>query len=58
MVVKIQVEVFLVVALCNVVVGYKHFGEPCCPEDGRQPGPLKHWCPTATLHSVTTQTLT
>jgi hypothetical protein len=28
--VKIQVEAFWVVTLCNVVVGYKRFGGPCC----------------------------
>jgi len=30
MVVKIQVKVFWVVMLCSVVVGYQHFGGPCC----------------------------
>jgi hypothetical protein len=30
MVVKIQVEMFWAVTLCNVVVGCPHFGERCC----------------------------
>jgi len=30
MVVKIQVEVLGVVMLFSIVVGYQHFGEPCC----------------------------
>jgi hypothetical protein len=30
MAVKVQVEVFCVVTLCSVVVGYKSFGGPCC----------------------------
>jgi len=25
-----QVEVFCVVTPCSVVVGYRHFGWPCC----------------------------
>jgi hypothetical protein len=29
-VMKVQVEAFRVVMLCNVVVRYKHFGGPCC----------------------------
>jgi hypothetical protein len=35
MVVKIQVEVFWVVTLCSVLVGYQHFGGPCylCLQD-------------------------
>jgi len=28
--VKIQVEVFWVVMLCSVEVGYQHFAGPCC----------------------------
>jgi hypothetical protein len=27
---KIQVQVFWVVTLCSVTVGYKRVGEPCC----------------------------
>jgi len=27
---KIQIEVFWLVMLCSVVVGYQHFGGPCC----------------------------
>jgi len=38
MVVIFQVEVFWVVTVCNVVVGYQRFGCPCClhlhSEDG------------------------
>jgi len=30
MVVKIQVEVFWVVTLCSIVVGYQCFRGPCC----------------------------
>jgi len=30
MVVKIQVEVFWIVTLCSVAVGYQHFGGSCC----------------------------
>jgi hypothetical protein len=29
-VMKIQVEVFWVVMLCIVIVGYQHFTGPCC----------------------------
>jgi hypothetical protein len=29
-VVKIQIEVFWAVTLCNEVVGYQCFGGPCC----------------------------
>jgi len=28
--VKIEVQVFRVVMPCSVVVGYQHFGGPCC----------------------------
>jgi len=28
--VKVQVEVFSVVMLCSAVIGYQHFGGPCC----------------------------
>jgi hypothetical protein len=31
LVVKIQVQVFQVVTLCSVVVGYQYFRGPCCP---------------------------
>jgi hypothetical protein len=43
MLVKILVKVFWVVMLCDVAVGYQHFG-----------GPLKHWYHTATLYGITT----
>jgi hypothetical protein len=46
MVVKIQVEVFWVVTLCNVVVGYQHSKEPCS---------LCLQLPIAALHGITTQ---
>jgi len=49
MVVKIQVEVFLVVALCSVIV-YQRFRGPW-----RQQGPLKNWYLTTSLHGVTIQ---
>jgi hypothetical protein len=26
----VKVEVFCVVTPCSIVVGYKHFGDPCC----------------------------
>jgi len=34
MMVKSQVEVFLVVMFCGFVVGYQSFGGSCYPEDG------------------------
>jgi len=54
----IQVEVVWVLTLCSVVEEYHHFRGPCCltsPWRWRQHGPLKHWYPTVTLYSVTTQ---
>jgi hypothetical protein len=53
MVVKIQVEVFWVVMLHSVVVGYQYFRGPS--SELRQHGPLKHRYPTTTLHGITTQ---
>jgi len=48
---KIQVVVFCVVTPCSAVVGYH------CTSHWRwrQYGPLKHWYPTTTLHTITTQ---
>jgi hypothetical protein len=45
---KFQVEVFWFVMACSVVV-------VTSPWRWRQHGPLKHWYPTTTLHSNTTQ---
>jgi hypothetical protein len=55
--IKPQVEVFLTVTLCSVVVGYQRFRGPCCfyvqSKAGSMHGPLKRWYPTTKLHSVT-----
>jgi hypothetical protein len=48
--VKIQVEVFWVVTPCSVVVGYQHFGGPCCLHLQEE-----RWHPTTTLHGVIPQ---
>jgi hypothetical protein len=59
--VRIHVEVFWVVTTCNVLVGYRRFGWPCCyhlhtsPWRRTQHGPLKRWYPIKTLHGFTTQ---
>jgi hypothetical protein len=53
---SIQVMVFWVVMLCCVVVGYQRFGGPCCLHLQGE-GPSKRWCPTTTLHGVTTSKL-
>jgi hypothetical protein len=50
--VKILVEVFCVVTLCSVVVGYQHFGGPYWLHLQYPP---KRWCLTAKLHGVTTR---
>jgi len=52
--VMFEVEVFWVVTLCVVVIGYRHFRSPCSRVE-RQHGPLKHWYPTTKLNDVTTQ---
>jgi len=50
-VVKIQTEVFWIVMLHSVVVGYQCFRW----REKRQHSPPKHWYPTTTLHGITTQ---
>jgi hypothetical protein len=61
---KMQFQVFWVVTPRSVVVGYQTFAESCClrlPEPFTSPGSLRQqdpencWCPTTTLHSLTTQ---
>jgi hypothetical protein len=52
MVVMFQVEVFWVVTLCSVVVGYQHFRGPCCHHHQRH---MKCGYPTTISHGVTTQ---
>jgi len=51
MTMKIEVKVFWVVMPCNIAVG----GPYCLHLQGEQQDLPKHWYPTATLHSVTTQ---
>jgi len=53
MVMKIHIKAFLDVALHTVAVGYQRFRGPCCLQVS-----LKHWYPTTTLRSVTTQNTT
>jgi len=57
MAMKIQVVFFWVVALCSNVVGYWHFGGPCCLHVWQKGSP-KYWYPTTLLHDVTTQKTT
>jgi hypothetical protein len=39
-VVKTQVEIFWVVTLCSIVVGYHHLGGPCCLLHGEDGGSM------------------
>jgi len=59
--VMFQVEVFWIVMPCGVMVRYQHFRSMLPPSSScrwRWHGPLKHWYPTTTLHSITTQKMT
>jgi len=56
---KTQVAVFWVMTPCNVALGYRRFGGPCCLHFTslsrlRQQDPSKRWYPTTSLHDVTT----
>jgi hypothetical protein len=48
-----SIHSFWVVEPCSVVVGYWHFGGPCC--QWMQHGPLKYWYTITTLHGASTQ---
>jgi hypothetical protein len=53
-VMKIHV-VLLVMTPYGDVVGYKHFGRPCCLHLQHEDGSPKCWYPTTSLHGVITQ---
>jgi len=52
--VKFHVVVFRIATPCNVVLGYRRFGGPCCLHLQGKHEPLERRCPTTTLHCVTT----
>jgi hypothetical protein len=52
--IKFQVTVFCVMTPCSDMVKYQHFVGPCCLQLHGE-GPPKHWYPTSSLHTVTTQ---